>query len=180
MFRPCFMWLCCVPIIACLLPLSRPPMSALSHIHVCPNLFYSLSAQEPPTRPFMQPSSFLHVPWSVPQTPVPKMNTPSPFLMSCHVPSCPPSCQSQYIFPVSVVPPHPNHHKLNRSKLNLSPLLTLLTTPNLKNFSSPVAVLPPIYNFSAPNASRNPSLLLSLPRLRPLLLCCWGMGIGPW
>ncbi|KAG6240946.1 hypothetical protein E4U25_007140 [Claviceps purpurea] len=58
-------------------------------------------------------------------------------------------------------------HKLSRSKLNPSLLLTLFTTPNLKNLSSPPAVLPPIYHFSAPRASRNPSLLLSLPRLRP-------------
>ncbi|KAG6024394.1 hypothetical protein E4U40_003310 [Claviceps sp. LM458 group G5] len=58
-------------------------------------------------------------------------------------------------------------HKLSRSKLNPSLLLTLFTTPNLKNLSSPPAVLPPIYHFSAPRASRNPSLLLSLPLLRP-------------
>ncbi|KAG5971353.1 hypothetical protein E4U58_007646 [Claviceps cyperi] len=58
-------------------------------------------------------------------------------------------------------------HKLSRSKLNPSLLLTLFTTPNWKNLSSPPAVLPPIYHFSAPRASRNPSLLLSLPRLRP-------------
>lgn len=65
-------------------------------------------------------------------------------------------------------------HKLIRSKLNRSPLLTLLTTPNLKNFSSPPAVLPPIYILSAPSTSRNPSLELSLPRRRD---CC-GMGIA--
>ncbi|KAK4238679.1 hypothetical protein C8A03DRAFT_43604 [Achaetomium macrosporum] len=51
----------------------------------------------------------------------------------------------------------------------LSPLLTLLTTPSLKNRSSPVAVRPPMYSFSVPRASLNPSLLLSLPRLRPWL-----------
>lgn len=72
---------------------------------------------------------------------------------------------------------HPNQ-RLNRSKLSLSPLRTLLTTPNLKNFSSPVAVLPPIYSLSAPSASRNPSLLLSLPRLRARPLC--GIGMPPW
>lgn len=66
------------------------------------------------------------------------------------------------------------HHKLIRSKLSRSPLFTLLTTPNLKNFSSPPAVLPPIYILSAPNTSRNPSLELSLPRRRD---CC-GMGIA--
>jgi hypothetical protein len=59
-------------------------------------------------------------------------------------------------------------HRLNRSKLNLSLLVCLLTTPNLKYRSSPVAVRPPIYHFSAPSTSRNPSELLSLP-LRPLL-----------
>lgn len=67
-------------------------------------------------------------------------------------------------------PPNPlrsSDHKLNRSKLNRSPLLTLLTTPNLKNFSSPAAVRPPIYHFSAPSTSLNPSEELSLPRLLP-------------
>lgn len=48
-------------------------------------------------------------------------------------------------------------------------------TPILKNFSSPAAVLPPIYHLSAPSASRKPSLLLSLPLLREPL----GIGIGP-
>jgi len=59
-------------------------------------------------------------------------------------------------------------HRLNRSKLNLSLLVCRLTTPNLKYLSSPVAVRPPIYHFSAPSTSRKPSLLESLP-LRPLL-----------
>lgn len=56
--------------------------------------------------------------------------------------------------------------------LSLSPLLTLLTTPSLKNLSSPPAVLPPMYILSAPVTSRKPSDELSLPRL----LGC-GMGI---
>ncbi|KAG6109889.1 hypothetical protein E4U13_005634 [Claviceps humidiphila] len=69
-------------------------------------------------------------------------------------------------------------HKLSRSKLNPSLLLTLFITPNWKNLSSPPAVLPPIYHFSAPRASRNPSLLLSLPRLRPDVAAP-GTGIPP-
>lgn len=64
-------------------------------------------------------------------------------------------------------------HRLNRSRLNLSPLLTLLTTPNLKNFSSPCAVLPPMYILSAPKTSLKPSELESLPLRRD---CC-GIGI---
>jgi hypothetical protein len=59
-------------------------------------------------------------------------------------------------------------HRLNLSKLSRSPLLCLLTTPSLKYLSSPVAVLPPMYHFSCPSTSLNPSLLLSLPLL-PLL-----------
>jgi len=57
-------------------------------------------------------------------------------------------------------------YKLNLSKLRRSPLLCLLTTPNLKYLSSPVAVRPPMYHFSfpGPSTSRNPSLELSLPR----------------
>lgn len=47
--------------------------------------------------------------------------------------------------------------------------------PNLKNFSSPWAVRPPIYILSAPRTSLNPSELASLPRRR----CAWcGMGIA--
>lgn len=79
--------------------------------------------------------------------------------------------------------------------LNPSLLLTLFTTPSLKYLSSPVAVRPPIYHFSAPFASLNPSLLLSLPLLLPLPdpdapialrgestpgdrgCCVWGWGI---
>jgi len=38
-------------------------------------------------------------------------------------------------------------------------------TPNLKYLSSPAAVLPPIYHFSAPSTSLKPSLELSLPLL---------------
>lgn len=45
-------------------------------------------------------------------------------------------------------------------------------TPSLKKRSSPVAVLPPTYHFSAPRTFWKPSVLLSLPRLRP------GAGIG--
>lgn len=77
---------------------------------------------------------------------------------------------------IKVIPPpaHPPPHKLMRSKLKRSPLFTLLTTPNLKNFSSPPAVFPPIYILSAPSTSRNPSLELSLPRRRG---CC-GMGMA--
>lgn len=88
-------------------------------------------------------------------------------------------------------------YKLSLSMLNPSLLLTLFTTPNLKYLSSPVAVRPPMYHFSAPLASLNPSLLLSLP-LRlcdpdpdpagPIALrgestpgdrgcCVWGWGI---
>ncbi|CRK42142.1 hypothetical protein BN1708_008673 [Verticillium longisporum] len=59
------------------------------------------------------------------------------------------------------------HHKLIRSRLNPSLLLTRLTTPILKNLSSPPAVRPPTYHFSAPSTSLNPSLELSLPRRRP-------------
>lgn len=44
--------------------------------------------------------------------------------------------------------------------------------PSLKYFSSPAAVLPPMYIFSAPRTSRNPSDEESLPRRRG---CC---GIG--
>lgn len=65
-------------------------------------------------------------------------------------------------------------YKLRRSRLRPSLLLTLRMTPILKNFSSPAAVLPPIYHLSAPSASRKPSLLLSLPLLREL-----GIGMGP-
>lgn len=57
-------------------------------------------------------------------------------------------------------------HRLRRSKLRPSLLRTLLTTPSLKNFSSPRAVLPPMYHLSAPMTSLNPSLELSLPRRR--------------
>lgn len=57
-------------------------------------------------------------------------------------------------------------YKLRRSRLKPSLLLTRRITPSLKNFSSPAAVLPPIYHLSAPRASRKPSLLLSLPLLR--------------
>lgn len=64
-------------------------------------------------------------------------------------------------------------HKLNRSRLSLSPLRTLLTMPSLKYFSSPAAVFPPMYILSAPSTSRNPSVELSLPRRRG----CWGMGM---
>lgn len=64
-------------------------------------------------------------------------------------------------------------HKLRRSRLSLSPLRTLLTMPSLKYFSSPAAVLPPMYILSAPSTSRNPSVELSLPRRRG----CWGMGM---
>lgn len=69
----------------------------------------------------------------------------------------------------------PGSYKLSRSRLKPSLLLTLLTTPSLKNFSSPPAVLPPIYHLSAPIASLKPSLLLSLPRRRP---DAEGFGIG--
>lgn len=58
--------------------------------------------------------------------------------------------------------------------LSRSPLRTLLTTPNLKNLSSPPAVLPPIYIRSAPVTSRKPSDELSLPRRRG---CACGIGI---
>lgn len=63
-------------------------------------------------------------------------------------------------------------YKLIRSMLSLSPLRTLLTTPNLKKRSSPPAVLPPMYIRSAPVTSRKPSDELSLPRLRG-----WGIGM---
>lgn len=55
-------------------------------------------------------------------------------------------------------------HKLNRSKLNRSPLLSFLTMPNLKYLSSPFAVLPPTYHFS-PKSLNPPSELVSLPLL---------------
>lgn len=75
----------------------------------------------------------------------------------------------------------PSAHKLSRSKLKLPPLRLLLTTPSLKYFSSPAAVLPPIYHLSAPSTSLKPSLLLSLPRLPLglaiyLPLCCSAPG----
>lgn len=60
---------------------------------------------------------------------------------------------------------HDSLHKLNLSKLNRSLLVCLLMTPSLKYLSSPAAVLPPIYHFSAPSTSLNPSLELSLPLL---------------
>ncbi|KAI0141829.1 hypothetical protein GGR57DRAFT_397462 [Xylariaceae sp. FL1272] len=68
-------------------------------------------------------------------------------------------------------------HRLNRSRLNLSWLLTRFTTPSLKNFSSPPAVRPPMYHLSAPMTSLKPSELLSLPRRRPAPAP--GIGI-PW
>ena len=55
-------------------------------------------------------------------------------------------------------------HKLSRSKLNRSPLLSFLTMPNLKYLSSPLAVFPPTYHFS-PRSLKPPSLLVSLPLL---------------
>jgi hypothetical protein len=55
-------------------------------------------------------------------------------------------------------------HRLSLSKLNLSMLLCRFTTPNLKNRSSPAAVRPPMYHFSWPITSRNPSDELSEPR----------------
>ena len=65
-------------------------------------------------------------------------------------------------------------YKLKRSKLKPSLLRIRLITPILKNFSSPPGVLPPMYHLSAPNTSRKPSLLESLPRRRFDEL---GMGI---
>lgn len=59
--------------------------------------------------------------------------------------------------------------------LKPSLLRTLFMTPSLKYFSSPVAVRPPMYHFSDPRTSLNPSLLLSLP-LRRLGV---GMGAAP-
>ena len=70
-------------------------------------------------------------------------------------------------------------YRLNLSRLNLSPLRTRRTTPSLKNFSSPVAVRPPMYSLSAPRTSRKPSLLLSLPRRRPAPFAGCGIGIAP-
>jgi hypothetical protein len=70
---------------------------------------------------------------------------------------------------------YPPAYRLNRSRLSRSWLRTRRMTPSLKNFSSPAAVRPPIYHLSAPNTSRKPSLLLSLPRRRPP--CVPGMGI---
>ncbi|KAH7369238.1 hypothetical protein B0T11DRAFT_71911 [Plectosphaerella cucumerina] len=72
-----------------------------------------------------------------------------------------PMCQRRLVIAFS--PPH----RLNRSRLSPSLLLTLRTTPSLKKRSSPPAVLPPTYHLSAPRTSRKPSLELSLPRLRP-------------
>lgn len=57
------------------------------------------------------------------------------------------------------------NHKLSLSKLNRSILRCRLTTPNLKNLSSPEAVRPPMYHFSAAITSRKPSDELSEPRL---------------
>lgn len=64
-------------------------------------------------------------------------------------------------------------YKLNLSALTLSKLPSRLTTPNLKNLSSPPAVRPPTYHFSPPPLpiSLNPppplpSPSLSLPLLR--------------
>jgi len=59
----------------------------------------------------------------------------------------------------------PVPHRLSRSKLSLSLLVCRLTTPSLKYLSSPAAVLPPIYHFSAPSTSLKPSELESLSLL---------------
>ena len=59
-------------------------------------------------------------------------------------------------------------HKLSLSRLRPSMLRTLLTTPSLKNFSSPAALRPPMYHGPPTGlTSRNPSLELSLPRRLP-------------
>jgi hypothetical protein len=67
-------------------------------------------------------------------------------------------------------------HKLILSKLNRSILLGLLTILNLYILSSPAAVLPPIYHFSAPKLSLNPSDELSEPLLPRL---CSGLSALP-
>lgn len=115
-------------IIACLLPLSRPPMSALSHIHVCPNLFYSLSAQEPPTPSVyaaivISPCSVVRSPNASPKNEYP---IPVPHVMSCtelpyqqpkpiyisgfRGPSPSQPSQTQPIQTQSIPTPHPPHH----------------------------------------------------------------------
>lgn len=66
-------------------------------------------------------------------------------------------------------------HKLILSKLRRSILRGLFTMLSLYTRSSPPAVRPPIYHFSAPiDVSRNPSVELSDP-LRPLL--CSGVSV---
>jgi len=74
-------------------------------------------------------------------------------------------CPYPYPVPVPLHRATETRHKLKRSRLRLPPLRCLFTTPSLKYFSSPAAVLPPIYHFSAPNTSLKPSELLSLPLL---------------
>jgi len=85
-------------------------------------------------------------------------------------------CKPAFLSPIHQSIPYPNlNHRLNRSKLRLPPLLCRLTTPSLKYLSSPVAVRPPIYHFSAPSTSRKPSLLESdslLPLDDVIYLCC--------
>lgn len=106
---------------------------------------------------------------------------PSPNESLFNIHSCPHPCPRPYPYPLSQ-PSHSRYYhyrhsppsdflcrpyKLNRSLLSLSKLLSRRTTPILKYRSSPAAVRPPTYHFSAPIVSRQcmPSLLLSLPLL---------------
>lgn len=108
-------------------------------------------------------------PYPVSYPSVPKVSYPYPMSYPCHISiqnrSYP--TRNQCNIQPSTLPPY----KLNLSALTLSKLPSLLTTPNLKNLSSPPAVLPPTYHFSPPPLpiSLNPpppSPSLSLPLLR--------------
>lgn len=101
--------------------------------------------------------------------------------------SCPPPLALPLgdLSPISIAMPCPHctHQRLNLSELTLSRLRSRLTTPILKYLSSPAAVLPPTYHFSAPIVSRQfaPSEELSLPlRLAdPPPLCDVGVDMPP-
>lgn len=78
-------------------------------------------------------------------------------------------CMRMYVnhFPATRFPFLFFLHKLIWSALRLSQLLSFRTIFNARNRSSPPAVRPPTYHFSAPSTSVKPpeSLLLSLPLL---------------
>ena len=139
-----------------------------------------------PYRPDMQPTMKVHVPFSTPPQNAIHPKEEKPSYVICSPKRCPVSQKfairrAHPILSAAVASDDCTllFYRLSRSRLNRSPLRTLRTTPSLKNFSSPVAVRPPMYSLSAPRASRNPSLLLSLPLRRAVCVC--GIGIGaPW